>query len=560
VNELPLLLDAPVVRRRFVSAPAGSLAATPALGRSRPAWMAPAWVIGRFRPQLRAATTADAAALERFPRQIAEAGPLLLVLLLAAGFAALHGLHSFYSTKPDVEWARLSLANTYLEIPIFLFLAILVGVAAPSLGVLLVLVYAALDLVASTSQPEQYTPFPGALAGRLVSLWLLWLLVVEIPVLARSLAVSWRALARNRFVVAALAALVTGAFTWFWTLTAPILIRPMFVWSNIGKVGLAAILPVQSAGAVFAIFAGVVAGAVALSRGPDRILQEDSASEPPGTPKRGVAIARTLAVAALVTVTLGGLLATPLEAAAMFAVLASAGPLARFLADRTILGSIVRITPPVLRYAVAAGLSFGVAAGVVGSLYQANVAATINNPKSEFFSVLFSLAIAFFLVALATTPGAKREGRSTVASTAMTLLVVGGALFALILATPVTALADNCSGLTDCWPTALLAALAGGGLPMALAAASKQPDPPPPPPPGPPPPPAPPDRKFNRDKAHYFEQRKKFWEKNWPNEKDEPRYCDKMIKYWRSDPPGPSSDGKPVRLGALANSAAAGRM
>jgi hypothetical protein len=540
--------------------------------------MIPAWEIGRLRPGLRAATAADARGIERLPRQLAETVPVVLVVVLAATFAALHGLHQYYSTQPNVEWARLSVANTYLELPIFLFLAILVGVVSPPLGVVFVLMYAGLDIVASGSQPDQTAPLPGALAGRLVSFWLLWLLVVEIPVFARSLAVSSRALSRNRVVLAVLAAVVTGAFTWFWTQAAPILIRPMFVWSNIGRVSLAAVMPVQSAGAVFAICAAVVAGAVALSRGASGLLIEGSDVDSRIDLGRGLGIARTLTVAALLTTALGGVLASPLEAVAMFAVLASAGPLARFVADRTILGSLVRVTPLLLRYVVATGISFGVSVTVIGSLYESNVAATIRNPASEFFSVLFALAVAFFLIALVTTPGASRRTKASVASTATTLMVVGGAFLALILITPVAAFADNCSGLTDCWPTALLAALAGGGLPMAMAAAmrpAKQPPPPPAPPPhtppGPPPPEADNDRqkreKDNRDRAQGMRDRKREYAQNPLSKNDGPglqkmenAYFDKMIKYWESNPPRDQGDGRPVRLGAIASSGAAGRM
>ena len=78
------------------------------------------------------------------------------------------------------------------------------------------------------------------------------------------------ALAGSRFVVAPLAALTAGVFTWFWTQAAPIFVRPMFVWSDLDSVAIAAVRPVQDAGAVFAVFAAIVAGAIAFSRGPDR--------------------------------------------------------------------------------------------------------------------------------------------------------------------------------------------------------------------------------------------------------------------------------------------------
>ena len=195
MNELPLLLDEPVARRPAVTTGAAISPAAPSLSRPRPLWMAPAWLIGRFRPRLRAAATADALALERYPRFLVEAGLLLLVLLLVGGFAASHGMHHYQNARAGVEWTRLALADTYLEIPIFLLLAILVGESLPSLGVVLVLVFGVLDIVVAATQLQELTPLPGALAGRLVALWMLWLLVVEIPIFGRSLAGSLRAVA-----------------------------------------------------------------------------------------------------------------------------------------------------------------------------------------------------------------------------------------------------------------------------------------------------------------------------------------------------------------------------
>ena len=444
--------------------------------RRRPVWMEPAWQIGRLRPQFRAAASADASALERFPRAVVESVPLLLVLLLAVGFAAIHGMHNYQNSRAGVDWTKLALADTYLEIPIFLFLAILVGEAVPSLGVTFVLLYTLFDIAVSATQPQELTPLPAALAGRLVSYWALWLLAVEIPVFSRSLAGSVREMPGGRFVLPVLTGLTAGALTWVWTQGAPILARPMFVWSSLGSVPVGPIRPVQDAGAVFAVFAGAIAGAMALWRGRDAVIEVPGAGESNPTTARAAAVVQGLVVAALLTITLSGLVASTFEGAVLFVALASSGPFARFVANRTIIGTAVRVTPLPLRYALASALSFGVSWLVVGQLFQANIRATIGNANDEFFSVVFAMAISFFLVALATTPGTRgASGEAGIASIVSTVMVVGGGALTLVLATSMTALADNCSSLTDCWGTPFLAALGGGAMPLLFAILSKPP-------------------------------------------------------------------------------------
>jgi hypothetical protein len=521
--------------------------------------MAPAWRIGRFRPSLRATMTPDALALERLGRFVVEVVPVLLVVVVAAVFSVIYGLHLFRTSSLDYGWTRLSMTYTYLEIPIFLLLVILIGNASPSLGVLFVLLFGVMDLTVAATQYHQLTPLPGALAGRLVTLWWLWLLAVEIPVFGRSLAVSWPVMARNRLVVAALAALTTGGFTWLWAEAAPIIVRPMFIWSDLGHVVVDAVRWEQNGGGVFAVVAGVAAGTFTYLRGRGGIVDGGPAGESSGTPNPVLRIVRGLVVAALLTITLGGLIASPFEGALLFAAVASCGPLARFVADRTIVGTLVRVTPPVLRYAVATGLAFAVSMAVIGPLYHANVMATQNNTvaQPEFYSIVFALVIAFFVVALATTPGSNVDRRSsTLASAATTVLVMGGGLVVLILATPVTALADNCSGPSDCWGTPIAAALAAAAVPPMLAMASKPPpswwDPEK-------------ERQGNRDRVREL-QREKNWWKNNPDPRDsqkfrddKQRYLDQRIKYYNSNPGPPQGDGNPVDGHSLASSGAGTR-
>ncbi|MEA2681783.1 MAG: hypothetical protein QOK05_111 [Chloroflexota bacterium] len=538
MRELPLIFDEPV---------ATPLAAGLTTSRQGPLWMAPALLIGRFRPRLRAAALADAISLEKYPRILVETLPLLLVLVLAGGFSASHAMHHYQTARAGVEWTRLGLADTYLEIPIFLLLAILVGQALPSLGVLLVLVFGVLDIVVAATQPDELIPLPSALVGRLIALWALWLLVVEVPVFSRWMAGSWRAVAGTRVVIAALAAISAGSFTWLWTLAVPIMTRPMFVWSKLSGVAIAAVRPVQESGIVFAIFAGLVAGFVALSRGREGILDEGPVAPRPGRGGEALAILKDLVVAALITLTLGGILASPFEAILLFAAVATSGPLARILANRTIIGTVVRVAPPALRYAAGAGLAIAVSAAMMTPLYRMNITANIGHPEAYFFSVVFAVSATFFVVAIATTPGTRSAEPPPVVAT--TLLLMGAGVVWMVLASPVVALADNCSGINDCWGTPIGAALAAAAIPPLLSAART--------------PPETPDEKKWRDRRLKEAQREKdWWSKNGrtPQEKhDRMGYQDKRIKYYSNPAPPMTSDGKSTDDHALASSGAGTR-
>jgi hypothetical protein len=374
----------------------------------------------------------------------------------------------------------------------------------------------------------------------------LWLLVVEVSVSSRWLAGSWRAVSGNRVVVAALAAISAGAFSWLWTLAVPIMTRPMFVWSKLSGVAIAAVRPVQEAGILFAVFAALVAGVVALTRS-GGIIADVPVAPASGRGRKGLTILKDLVVAALITLTLGGILASPFEAILLFAAVATSGPLARFLANRTIIGTVVRVAPPALRYAGGTALAIAVSAAMMTPLYHMNITANIGHPQAYFFSVVFAVSATFFVVAVATTPGT--QSTELPPSLATTLLVLGGGVVWMVLASPVVALADNCSGINDCWGTPIAAGLAAASIPPLLSAART--------------PPETPDEKRMRDMRRKEAQRQKdWWSKNGrtPEEKrDRMRYQDERINYYSRPTPPPTTDGKPAGDAALASSGAATR-
>ena len=469
MNELPLIFDESIDRARPQDA---GVKAADADRPPWPWWMAPARLVGRFHPRLRAAAAADAFAFRRLPQIIVLVAFPLAVVALAGVVSATHATSDILHVAPKIDWLRLQVDDVYTEAPLFMLAAIAMGALSPALGVLLVLVFGVLDILASTTHPSELTPFPSALAGRLVAIWLLWLVCVEIPILGRQLALSWRTVAGNRFVVAGLAALSTGAFVWFWTQAATVLIRPIFRWASIPGVTLEAVQPVQVGGLVFAVVGGVVAGLVALVRGPSGLFNGPTAATVAATSRGPLRVVGgfvwRIIVAALLTIGLGGLISFPLEAAILFLALLAAAPLARFVADRTAIGRAVGILPPIVRYAVAAVIVFGLSIVTISPLYN-TAAFDSTGTVPQFFSVIVAVVIGMNVVQLATTPASRdRRSKSTLASTALVVAVLAGASTLLLLAAPLPVYADNCSNLSDCWGTPFLAALAASSVPFLL--------------------------------------------------------------------------------------------
>lgn len=434
-------------------------------------WMAPTRAIGRLRPTLLAAAAADAVVLRRLPNALVAVGLPLLVVVLAGAVSTLHATTSVQHVSPHIDWLRLQMDDVFTEAPLFILIAIGIGVFSPPLAVLLVAVFGIFDIAAAALQVDELRPLPGALAGRLVGIWLLWLLVVEIPALGRVLALSVRRLARSRVAVAALNGLVTSGLTLLWTQAAAVLIRPAILWSSIPTgARVEHIQPIQVGGIIFAIVAGAIAAAVAFARGPSLLLSPVAPRSPsqPGPWSIPVTVGRRLLVAGLLTVGLGGLMTTPLDAAVLFVALAGARPLGSFIARNTAVGVLLARLTPIVRIGLAIGLVFVVASLTVGAGGLKGV--------SEFFSVIAAVAVGLFVIELVTAPGVPgAQLRSSLARGAGMGGAVALALVAVSVAAPVAALADNCANFTDCWSTVALGILAAVAIPtlFALGASEK---------------------------------------------------------------------------------------
>jgi hypothetical protein len=448
--------------------------------------MAPARLVGRYRPALQATNAADALAFQALPKALVALGLPLAVIALGAFVSVLHATTVIDNVAPHVNWLRFQMDDVWTEAPAFILLAIAIGVFSPALGVFLVATFGIMDLAASVVQPYELQPLPGALAGRLVAIWLLWLLVVEIPVFGRLLARSMRGVAGNRPAMAALNGAITGVFTLFWAAGAAILLRPIFEWSTLPSGGRAeAYIPMQTGGVVFAIAAAGIAAAVAFSRGPGALMSVGSTSaEPTGSaPKPApvvVMVAQRLLFSALLTIGLGGMITAPLDAVVLFATLAGAAPLARLIGARLPVGALFNRLPSIARV----GLSIPLVYGVSFLLIDAGLLKSI----SEFFPVIAVFAVGLFVIELITAEGAGSSvvrpslaGAAGPAALTVTLLAVAAVA-------PLPVLADNGGSLVDMWPTIDIAVFAGMATPFIFWMAKRFP-PPPPPPQGPPPPP-----------------------------------------------------------------------
>lgn len=180
--------------------------ATGYLSRPLPWWTWPARRAGEIRPALAAAVPLDVERLERL--HVDRALPIAVVLVGAA----------FGALRPGIR-------DVYTESLPFLLIAMALGFLSPTLGVLFVASFAPIDLLHSLDDP-----FRGV-GGRLVSYWVLWLLVVESPLAGRAFATAG---AKGAELVSRVATslIMPVVLVYIWTLAEPLLIRPVYIWAN----------------------------------------------------------------------------------------------------------------------------------------------------------------------------------------------------------------------------------------------------------------------------------------------------------------------------------------
>jgi len=456
-----------------------------------PLWMRPAMVLGRVHRVLGAAVDEDARRLADGPAWLRSPAPLVAVLILVAWAFAAHAFSSPTGEPTALGPTALTIDVLVVESILLLILATALGVLSPALGLVFVLLFSVADLAAAGLR-GQLTPVPGAIAGRLLVDMLVYVLVVEVPLRARTFATvdrAGRAGSGRALRSMVVAAIVGGTLAWGWCEVAAWLIRPAFVWADLSYPSLGAETQLQGSSLLVGVVVGVLSGLAAWWR----------ASRPVAAPRRVGAVPRSAEVpaawvvarAALVTFLLSGLITQPFDAVILFAGFAAGPVIAARVRRSGVLRPIAGLALP-LRFGLALAASFLISLAVMALAYAPVLG-------SEFFVVVVAVAAGAVVVPVLLTGVPPR-----IAAPAGHVATVGAALFVAfaLWAMPGEARADNCSGLTDCFGAIIAAALAAAAAPMLLAGAlsgGETPEETPPPPPdyppdyAPPPPDYPPD-------------------------------------------------------------------
>lgn len=484
-----------------------------------PWWMRPAQLVGRVRPALGASVDADAHALAALPPMgVTTVLPALAVALCLVP-SVVHALAGTGPTLAEVDWTRLWFVDVFTESFPFMAGALLLGIVSPALGAFVVLVFAVLDLVAAAVQPRELVPLPGAIVGRIVSYWLLWALVVEGPLLGRAMAESTSG---GRLWRAAVGAAVTGGFVWLWTVMAAVLIRAPHILSELFGPQPAAVYPLQTGGWQVAALGALVAGAVIVGRGPDALLGVEP-RPPRGWNRRPVLVVRHVLVAAGLTAALWGVIGAPWHAAALFATLVLARPLAVVVAPRIRAGRPIPALPP----AATAGalVAIGIAVAV---LIVPPIDAETNTWDRVVIGIVVIVVVLELAAAIAREPQ-RGDATSRLAPAVAGVLV----MLAVGAVSPGVAFADNCADPGDCfgqWPAAALAAGATG----AFLAARRNPQ---------------------RDEEALKRKKLDYIEKQMKKDPNNP-YWKRQHSYWSGDT-SPTSDNKPTSAASFPSSGAA---
>lgn len=330
--------------------------------------LVPARLLGRFKAELAASADLDEA---RFAGS--RIYPVLAVTAVAYPIVAsiAHALGSATFGVADLSFAiRPTFDVVYAESLTFILAGIGLALISPALGALFMAVFVPADLVAAYYSGEiQNTgiqvPFTGLL-GRLASLGLLWIAVVELPIRARDALVGWAARHDRDPTTLSLAigyALIASLLVFIWSTSIGFFVQVAYTWgplqvpSNLASDPTWYYWPLLVVGTAIAAIIGVVLPRP-LAGGLGYLQLEEPASRPTlaGTIGRQVIASLVLAVLA------GALITGVAEGLVVIGGLLLAGP-GLTLALRGIptprsLANVPSSLRWVLAIAVAAGLSF----------------------------------------------------------------------------------------------------------------------------------------------------------------------------------------------------------
>ncbi|MFN2484736.1 MAG: hypothetical protein ABR509_07355 [Candidatus Limnocylindria bacterium] len=411
-----------------------------------PLWAWPALLIGQLHRTLARSVRPDVELIHRLPGRIADdtVVPAIAIALVVV-----------------FSWLRLGIHDVFTESIVFVVAALALGLLAPSLGVIIVLFHVVGDLARTFgSLPPDVDALGvfGVVGGRFVSYYLLWLLVVEVPLIAR--AVPWAAMAserpageRSRRVVSIGSSLIAVALmTFVWMLAVPVLIRPVFTWGLARTPTIEATSSVQQWGP--ALIAAAVAIAAILSTLRLRLSRADQAGpvsfeefedfdldQLEGGTSQPVELATQVVRHALAIIVLGGLVSGVVQ----LAMVAGSVLISRPLATRLLRVAVVRTTlawiPWILRFLIGFALTYILGAVVTTLRYE-----PLNNAE---LPLVGCVAFGLFVFQVLLNAGAPERPTETAPPAAQPTPAAGAVGMALLiavsvaLAAPATVAADE---------------------------------------------------------------------------------------------------------------------
>jgi hypothetical protein len=441
----------------------------------KPWWSWPALVLDALRPGLAEQAARDVAWLARAPVGIRSLALPVGVVAIPLLFAATRAFDTVGHTPVVVT---LRIQDIYTESIPYMVIGASIGILAPTLGVLFLIGHMVGDLIAAFIQPKELSPLPTAILGRLVSFWVLYLLVVELPIAVHEVVASVKP--RLKGAAARLGPVLIGVaaatfLAWIWGVGATLFIRPVFTWSDLR-------FPTSNAGWALLygsdLFAYAV-GAISVATLGLRYVIRPVANEPPvveaEAQRPGL---RSLFFGVVVPILLfSSVINTALDAVVLVVAVIAARPISSIVLRRFALARPLAVIPRPVR----------LMGGVVLSIAVGYVIASVMGVSqvSPFFTMIVAMAASFILVRILLDADDFASADIPAPSLAAT---VGSALamgLVIWLFSAGWAFADNIAGQTDGWGTAAAAAGAAGGA-GGLAAMSakknnqgKKPNPPP---------------------------------------------------------------------------------
>jgi hypothetical protein len=332
----------------------------------------------------------------------------------------------------------------------FLAAALLVGLLSPALGVLLVVVHSLFDLAT-------YPSLSLAWPARLIADWLLWLLVVEIPLVLRAAEpdVSRIASGFGRPVSLVIMAALGAALVIVWALGIPLLIRPLFSWGPLNAPTDPVLDIVQRSHTLLALTAAVatLAGIRAREAWQGAAPAAPADSSPASVPGP----ARPLIRSALLIVAFGGMISKVWDVMILAGAIAVAPAATRAIARRPAIRELLHRTPRVVRFLGAFAVTY-VLAQLVTMLTFRSVRV------SEYFPLVLAAGIGlvvFRVILDADDVSVAPDGpaASSPGPVTRTLMIA-----AFVMLVPRALLANNCGSRDDCFGTAVAAGAAAAGV------------------------------------------------------------------------------------------------